>query len=269
MVAYGLVAEAPWYYFVYLPVFMVAFAYIPCSLGAITCLLLISRLPHLRRIAVGSIALLVIGIAYFSIWQTLDIADADLLGAAWFQETFRRFEFTRGEWLPSTWLSNGLLDAARPQGLDPADLPWLESAKYLLVLVSNALILHLAVIWVGERVFRESYYGLNTRQARESKSGMAWFDRLAEEILFLFFPKETRLLILKDLRLFRRDPGAVVAIFDFLWFTAPLFLKHRSLPSAPIRLKRTCLGKRCQLSQFGSGRADCVDVHHSVYLPVD
>jgi ABC-2 type transport system permease protein len=220
MFAYGLVVSAPWYYYVYLPGLMVAFAYIPCSLGAIVCLLLASRMPHFRRMFVGLFAMLVMGVAYFSIWKTLDMADADLLGAAWFKETFRRFEFTRGEWLPSTWLSNGLLEAARPRSNDPMDLPWLESAKYLLVLASNALLLHLAVAWVGERIYRESYFGLNTHQARESHKSMAWIDRLAEKILFAF-SKETRLLIIKDLRLFRRDP---VQWSQFLIFFALLLL---------------------------------------------
>ncbi|MCG8449543.1 MAG: hypothetical protein MI725_08190 [Pirellulales bacterium] len=221
MVAYGLVVSAPWCYYVYLPVFMVAFAYIPSSLGVLTCLFLINRLPHLRRVIVGVIALGVIGIAYFSIWRTLDIADADLLGAAWFKETFRRFEFTRGEWLPSTWLSNGLIDAARaPSPSDPADLPWLESGKYLLVLVSNALLLHLAVSWIGGKIYRESYFGLNTRQARVIRPKMAWFDHMAQTVLAAF-PKETRLLIIKDLRLFRRDP---VQWSQFLIFFGLLLL---------------------------------------------
>ena len=220
MVAYGLVVEASWYYFIYLPVLMIAFAYIPSSLGAIFCLLLISRLPHLRRMVVAGIAITVIGITYLSIWRTLDISDADLLGAAWFKETFRRFEFTRGEWLPSTWLSNGLLEAARKQSLDLADLPWFESGKYVLVLVSNALLLHLAISWIGQRVFRESYYRLHTRQARESKSTIVWFDWSANLVLKVF-PRETQLLILKDLRLFRRDP---VQWSQFLIFFGLLLL---------------------------------------------
>ncbi len=220
MFAYGMVVSAPWYYYAYMPGLMVAFAYIPCSLGAIVCLLLVSRMPHFRRFVVGGLALVVISIAYFSIWKNLDMADADLLGAAWFKETFRRFEFTREEWLPSTWLSNGLLQAARPRGQDPADLPWLESGKYLLVLVSNALLLHIAVAWVGERIYRESYFGLYTRQARESLARMAWFDRLAFKLLSVF-SKETRLLIIKDLRLFRRDP---VQWSQFLIFFGLLLL---------------------------------------------
>jgi len=220
MVAYGLVVSAPWYYFAYLPVMMVSFAYIPCALGAIVCLVLMDRLPHLRRIVVGVLAAVVIGGAYFSIWRSLNISNADLLGADWFKETFHRFEFTRGEWLPSTWLSNGLLEAARPVTYDPNDLPWLESGKYLIVLVSNALLLHVMVTWVGKRVFRSSYFGLNARQARESKPRMAWIDRLAM-LLFRPFSKETQLLIMKDLRMFRRDP---VQWSQFLIFFGLLLL---------------------------------------------
>ncbi len=221
MVAYGLVVSAPWYYFAYLPVMMVAFAYIPCALGAIACLLLINRLPHLRRIIVGLLALGVIGATYFSIWQTLNISNADLLGAAWFKETFHRFEFTRGEWLPSTWLSNGLLEAARrTTNVDLNDLPWLESGKYLIVLVSNALLLHVMVTWVGKRVFRHGFFGLNSGQARESKPSMAWIDRIAIKF-FKPFSQQTQLLILKDLRMFRRDP---VQWSQFLIFFGLLLL---------------------------------------------
>ncbi len=206
MMAYGSVVSAPWYYFAQLPGLMLSFAYIPCALGAIICLLLISRLPKLRGIVVGSAAVLIIGIAYLSIWRTLSLSQNESVSATWFSETFRRFEFTRGEWLPSTWLSNGLLDAARPYSNDPNDLPWLESGKYLIVLVSNALLLHVIVLWFGKRLFRKSYCNLNSRQARESKSGAAWIDRIANGLLFLL-PKQTRLLIIKDLRLFRRDPA--------------------------------------------------------------
>ncbi len=220
MLAYGIVVSAPWYYYAYLPILMISFAYIPCALGAILCLLLISRLPRLRRILVGAMALVIIIVAYQSIWQTLDIADVDVLGTSWFRETFYRFRITRGEWLPSTWLSNGLLDAARPANNSPDDLPWLESGKYLIVLVSNALMLHLAVQWFGKKLFRSSYDGLYAHQARRSSGRMSWFDWIVQKILFVF-PKQTRLLIGKDLQLFRRDP---VQWSQFLIFFGLLLL---------------------------------------------
>jgi ABC-2 type transport system permease protein len=220
LLSYGLVTKAPWYYYAYLLPLMASFAYIPCSLGAICCLLLIYRLPQARRIAVGAIALVIIVAAYQSIWKTLEISDADFLASSWFKETLRRFRFARGEWLPSTWLSNAIIEAVRVSHDNPRDLPWLEAGKYFVVLVSNALVLHLAVIWTGRRVFRPSYWALHARRAKKPKLTVAWVDKVAGALLFAF-PTQTRLLIMKDLRLFRRDP---VQWSQFLIFFGLLLL---------------------------------------------
>jgi ABC-2 type transport system permease protein len=220
LLAYGLVAKAPWYYFAYMLPLMAAFAYIPCSLGAICCLLLIYRLPRLRRVAVGIVALAIIVVAYQSIWKTLEFSETEFLASSWFKDTLKRFRFAREEWLPSTWLSNALIEAVRRSHNNPRDLPWLEAGKYLVVLVSNALVLHLAVIWLGKRYFRRSYWELHSRRAKKPKTTLAWVDRAAELLLFMF-PEQTRLLIMKDLRLFRRDP---VQWSQFLIFFGLLLL---------------------------------------------
>ncbi len=220
LLAYGLVTKAPWYYYAYLLPLMASFAYIPCSLGAICCLLLIYRLPQARRIAVGAIALAIIVIAYHSIWKTLEFSESEFLGNAWFKETLRRFRFAREEWLPSTWLSNALIEAVRRSHNNPRDLPWLAAGKYFVVLVSNALVLHLAVIWTGRRLFRPSYWELHSRRAKKPKLTLAWVD-VAAGWLLVGFPRQTRLLIMKDLRLFRRDP---VQWSQFLIFFGLLLL---------------------------------------------
>ena len=148
------------------------------------------------------------------------MADADALGTSWFRETYHRFSITRGEWLPSTWLSNGLLDAARPASSIANDLPWLESGKYLIVLLSNALLLHVAVNWVGRRLYRASYNGLHNRTVRRGWSSMVWIDKIPQ-IFLVIFPRQIRLLMGKDLRLFRRDP---VQWSQFLIFFGLLLL---------------------------------------------
>ena len=220
LLAYGLVAEAPWYYFAYLAPLMAAFAYIPCALGAICCLLLIHRAPRARRLVVGAIALLMIVVAYRSIWKTLEFSDVEFVGNSWFKQTFRRFQFTRVEWLPSTWLSNALIDSARESHDNPRDLPWLEGGRYLVVLVSNALLLHLVVIWLGQAIYRPSYWNLHSRRAKKPKLSLSFIDRIASTMLYPF-PQQTRLLIMKDLRLFRRDP---VQWSQFLIFFGLLLL---------------------------------------------
>ena len=220
LLAYGLVAKAPWYYFAYMVPLMASFAYIPCTIGAICCLLLIYRLPNMRRIAVAAVALAIIVVAYQSIWKTLEFSDTEFLGNSWFKDTLKRFRFARGEWLPSTWLSNALIEAVRRSDNNPKDLPWLEAGKYLVVLVSNALVLHLIFMWLGKRCFRVSYWELHSRRAKKPKLTLAWVDRVAA-FLLRPFPVQTKLLIMKDLRLFRRDP---VQWSQFLIFFGLLLL---------------------------------------------
>ncbi len=220
MIAYGWVVSAPWYYYAYLPGLVISFAYIPCALGAIICLIVVSHVPHLRLGIIGVGVLGVIIATYLSVWKSVGSGEAEMLNPTWFVETFRRFEFMRGEWLPSTWLSNSLLDSARPNMHDPNDLPWFESGRYLVVLVSNALLLHVGVAWVGKKLFRKSYCELNTRQARKARPRMTWVDFLADRMLFVL-SRETRLLIIKDFRLFRRDP---VQWSQFLIFFGLLLL---------------------------------------------
>ena len=73
---------------------------------------------------------------------------------------------------------------------------------------------------MGRRLFRSSYQSLSARSARSRRSTPAWPDRLAA-FLLARFPRRTRLLIVKDLRLFRRDP---VQWSQFLIFFGLLLL---------------------------------------------
>src|SRR5262245_24079541 len=80
MTAYGIVAEAPWYYYVLLLPLIVSFVYIPCSIGAICCLFVIRRLPQLRRIiTVGALVLVVFAVTPL-VWRTISSPQSRLFG---------------------------------------------------------------------------------------------------------------------------------------------------------------------------------------------
>jgi ABC-2 type transport system permease protein len=205
MLAYGIVVEAPWTYYVLLGPLITSFVYIPCSLGAIAALVIVYRLPRVRRLIVAVLALAVIIISLRSIWLTVSGPSADLFGERWFQETLERFRFTRGQWLPSTWLTAGLLEAARRPGAMHGDVPWLESAKYLAVLFSNALLLHVILVWTGKRLVRKAYNRVISEPDRTPYGRRSVLDRLAFRVLAAL-PEQVRLLLVKDFRVFRRDP---------------------------------------------------------------
>jgi ABC-2 type transport system permease protein len=210
MIAYGIVAAAPWYYYSLLVPMIVAFVYIPSGVGAICCLLVIYKLPQLRRILVGVVALAVIALVVPTIWRTINSSQSRLFGSEWFQDTLYRFRFTEQEWLPSTWLANGLLEAARPTTVvltdKVADLPIIQSVLYLALLVSNALFFHVLTVWAAQRWFRVSYANLACRKTRRHYVRTALSDRFFS-MLLAPFPEPLQLLLIKDWRLLRRDPG--------------------------------------------------------------
>ena len=88
------------------------------------------------------------------------------------------------------------------------------------MLLSNALLLHLAVLWSGKRLFRASYSALHSHQARVASRRVPWIDRVAYRFMGMT-SHDMRLLIIKDLRLFRRDP---VQWSQFLIFFGLLLL---------------------------------------------
>lgn len=207
-IAYGIVAQAPWYYFALLAPLILAFVYIPCGIGAVLCLLIVHRLPKLKLAVVAAAAIAVIGMTGVSIYKTVSGPRAEMFGKEWFQETQRLFRVTQNEFLPSTWLASSLLEAARPTPViisSPTDMPIIHSCLYLAVLISNALLMHLLVVAAGKRWYRSSFSGLQCRPRKRRRGGIALIDRFAQTLL-VPFPRQVGLLLLKDWQLLRRDP---------------------------------------------------------------
>lgn len=206
--AYGISVEAPWHYYVLVGPLIASFVYIPCVLGALFCLLLIYKLAHVRLTVVAIIAGLSLLAAGAAIWETVGVRQDEIFDGHFFNETFRKFRFTRGEWLPSSWLSDGLIDAAQPLPLIPMplrDTPVIRALTSLALLITNALMGRLLVTLVAKWTFRVAFSQLECRPRRPRRAGEVWIDRVAAAVLTPF-PHEVRLLLLKDWRLLRRDP---------------------------------------------------------------
>lgn len=205
LVAYGLVNHAPWYYYALLLPFMAAFVYIPGGIGAILCMLFVHHLARIRRQALALAGLLVAGGIVGLLWMLLAKTEGNLLTATWFQEMLRRLQYSEHRLLPSWWLSSGLLEAARHDAGRPGSAPWAEALLFLSLLISNALFLRVLAVWLGGRIYRASYSELRTDHARRRPRHGFWLDRAVLRFAPLLTP-QMRHLIVKDLRLFRRDP---------------------------------------------------------------
>lgn len=206
--AYGISVGAPWHYYALIGPLILAFVYIPCVVGALCCLLLIYKLAHVRLTIVAIVAVLSMAAAGAAVWDTVGARSDQIFDGKFFNETVRKFRFTREEWLPSSWLSDGLIDAAQkpPELATPlGETPVIRSLLSLALLASNALMGRLVLTTVARRAFRGAFSQLECRPRRPRKAGAAWVDRLAEWMLTPF-PPTVRLLLVKDWRLLRRDP---------------------------------------------------------------
>jgi len=197
LVASGVVGQAPWYYYLVLFPFMAAFVYIPAACGAALCLGIVYMLPRRRLMIAVAAAVVAIGVSIWLGTSLLKTPESQILTPTWFYEILGRLQYTEQRMLPSWWLSNGLLEAARGEPL--------ESFLFLMLLVSNALLAREVVGAMAGRLYRPAFSALQGAHSGHRRTRWGALDR---GLLRAggFVALELRLLLLKDLRLFRRDP---------------------------------------------------------------
>lgn len=229
LVAYGLVLEAPWYYYAMLLPFMVAFIYIPAGLGGMVCLGITYFFPGRRvEVFLGGLVLAGAGLIWMG-WSVLGNHQGNLLTPDWFQEMLGRLQFTEGRLLPSWWLSTGLMEAASGA--------WSEGLLFLTLLLSNALFLRQIAAWAASWSYRAAYQGLRAERGdrdsailrallRVGRGTAAAVDRMVSRFGGVI-PKPMRLMMVKDLRLFRRDPVQWLQFSIFFGLLALYFANIR------------------------------------------
>ena len=218
LLAYGVVVHAPFYYYAMLLPYLVAFIYIPVGIGAIVCLLVVYRIPDSRLTVLIAGAVVLAAGAFWIVWLVLSDPKGDLMTANWFHDLLGRLQFSEKRLLPSWWLSSGLLKAAA------GDLR--DGVLFLALMISNALVFRLMALWMAGRIYRASYSGLYGRSLRRRRPRPARFDRLFSWAIGSL-PAPMRLMTLKDLRLFRRDPMQWSQFLVFLALLALYFFNIR------------------------------------------
>lgn len=220
LLAYGLANAAPWYYYGLLAPLLVSFVYLPGSLGAMATMLIVAFMPRRRGLALAGGALAVVAVVVMLAWSVLPASRSELMTPSWFKEMFARLDFVEGRLLPSWWLTMGLLEAAEGR--------WSEGVMFMALLVSNALLGHLLAGRTAALTYRFGYSRLQDQSAPPRRRGMMAVDRIVEAALF-FLPSKMRLLLVKDVRVFRRDPVQWSQFLIFFGLLGLYFLNIRRL----------------------------------------
>jgi ABC-2 type transport system permease protein len=212
LIGYGLFGQpggAPWYFYPILLLFFVGFLLLPGSLGALFCLLVVNYFPRRRKQMLHLGGLLVLAFAGWRLYLLLRLGRRGMADSDWAEQLLGQFAFLQGPLVPGHWMTRGLLAAARGD---------LVPMAYNLALVwSNGLFLYLLTAWIASRLYRGAYNRVATGGSERRRYGGSWIDSLISNLI-PFLSSQTRLLIVKDFRTFRRDPAqwAQIAIFLIL-----------------------------------------------------
>lgn len=228
LVAYGVEREAAWPYFVLLLPFMIAFVVIPAAIGSMACMLMVAWLPRLRFHALSLAAAAGAAVTAWIGWSMFASARIDTMSAAWFEQTFARLAITEQKLFPSWWLSSGLIEAA-DVGRGPGGTwaPLLEALKFLALLAANGMLLHLMAGWIARVAYRRGYSQLFSEAPTRRQRPIGWFDEALVNAGSAA-GRPLRLLLVKDLRLFRRDIAQWSQFLIFFGLLGLYFLNLRS-----------------------------------------
>ena len=228
LVAYGVVREAAWPYYALLLPLMIAFVTIPAALGGIACLTLVAWMPRLR---IHALSLAVAGCCLLAIWLGWSLvfqSRTDAMSTAWFERTFARLAITEQKLFPSWWLSSGLIEAARTQPSGrPSATGLSEAVKFLSLLLANSLVLQLLAGWLASIAYRKGYSHLagEVPARRRRRAGLVDRAQIGSDAAV---GRPLRLLLVKDLRLFRRDISQWSQFLIFFGLLGLYFFNLRS-----------------------------------------
>jgi ABC-2 type transport system permease protein len=206
LIAYGLIFNVRWIFYAFLPFYFIGFVLLPGALGAFLCLLIVNYLPQKRKQLLVAAGVLVLALGAFWAYRVSVSARNAMLNPDALQQLFGQLTFAQGPLVPSHWMARGLEAAARGDVLEtlyPLALVW-----------SNGLFLYLLAAWASARLYRRGYNRLATGGTLRRRYGGLWMDRVLATTVGFLHP-QTRLLIVKDFRTFRRDPAQWAQILIF------------------------------------------------------
>ncbi len=220
MIACGLNKLAPWYFYFLFPLSLVLFVTIPAAIGVAGALLLVRAIPrHALRFGVVLIGSATIAGAVWA-YRVVVNTPGTTFTPDWLEALIARMRFCQQPLMPSYWVAEQLL------ALLAGDLR--RYGFFLAVVAANAAMLYVVVVQLAAATYRTAYSRAHSHQDRRLPRSASWFDKIVHTG-FWYTDRTARLLFLKDLRTFVRDPAQWSQLLVFFGLLALYFVNVRSL----------------------------------------
>jgi len=184
-------AQTPWYFPLVVIAYFVPFAIVPASLGGLIALVLAAYVPdQVKRVLGWSVVAGIVLAVALVVWVHGAVETGALFSTRWMHGMLGRMNFARSLFLPSYWVTEGLLACARRD---------LAETGYWLAVVGSTAGMGLVACWaLGRRLLRAAWSRSRSHTSQRRRTSARW-------VLARWAPP-LRLLVSKDLRLFLRDP---------------------------------------------------------------
>ena len=219
MVAYGITVQASAAFYVIFLLYLVSFVVVSGSLGAVVALLVANFFPR-RQKSVLTLGLSVLSAAAVGGIYRLVRTPGEALSTDWLGGLLQKLEWSQNPLWPSRWTSVGLIASAKGD--------YQTGLFYLMVLSAHAGLAYLLAAVVARDLYRPGYSRVQGSRSARRRVGWYALDALFHRVFFVL-PRPIRLLILKDLRTFRRDPAQWSQFLIFFGLLAFYFVNIRRL----------------------------------------
>lgn len=220
LIAYGINVFAPWYYYLLFAPALVAYVFVPATTGVLLVLFLVQLAPR-RAVRFGFVLCGVVVLAAL-VWgyRMLMATPGEAFSEDWLDALMIRLRFCQQPLAPSYWIAEQLLALAR------GDL-----RRFLFfhgVVLANAAMLYVLAVAIAGVMYRSAYSRSQSHRTRKFVRREERFERFLHRCFFFTEPGG-RLLLLKDLKVFVRDPAQWSQLLIFVGLLALYFINVRRL----------------------------------------
>jgi ABC-2 type transport system permease protein len=219
LAAYGTLFDARWYFYAGSVAFLLAFMFLPATLGAIVAMLVTVYVPRTRRgLVVGAVAAIVLSSAGL-VTRLVSANRGQAVDLKLASDVFESIGFSRIPLLPSFWLSKGVLELAQQR--------FGGAAFFFGVIGSNVVFLLVVAIALSSQLMMRGWHVSQGLRSARRYMGRGIVDRVFGLLLF-FVNRNVRLIVVKDVKSFIRDPVQWSQFLIFFGLLGIYFLNLRT-----------------------------------------
>ncbi|MDI6732840.1 MAG: hypothetical protein QME51_01060 [Planctomycetota bacterium] len=219
LIAYGINAHSRWLYYFWMAIFSAVFIILPALLGGFISLMLGRFLPRRRREVILLTLLLIVLVIIIAISQMQELTRFKFT-AGWMQVFLHKLSFAQNIFLPSYWVTRGLISATGDGS---------ETLFFFFLFLSQILFLGLIMFYLSGTTYFTAYSLVHSSRKDKKYPAISYIDRLGN-LVMQFLRRPIRLIILKDVKTIIRDPVQWSQFLIFFGLLAIYFINIRNIP---------------------------------------